>query len=223
MILTDKIIEDEIFKGNITIGGFNLAHLNPNSYDMTLDKTCKIMHPSAIGRTDGSVAMANLDKYNAFIGEMEFTDWHLDVKEKNMPTYEFEIPESGFTLLPNHLYLYSCREIIGVKNNVCATVMGKSSLGRLGLDIHVCAGFIDSGFMGSLVLEMRTIYPLKVYPGMKICQIKFERTEGVAREQYNQKSGSKYMNQSGVQHSKMADNFKDSGSTVGPTNWATHD
>jgi dCTP deaminase len=85
--------------------------------------------------------------------------------------------------------------------------MGKSSLGRLGLDIHVCAGFIDTGFEGSLVLEMRVIKPLKIYPNMKICQIKFEYVEGEIMESYDKKTTSKYHKQSGVVASKMYENF----------------
>ena len=145
MVLSDGAIKEEIQKGNITITGFQASNLGPCTYDMTL----------------GS-------KFQMYRGGI------LDAKMKNTID-EFEVGIEGVLLEPGELYLYTCNETIGLKGNLCATVMGKSSLGRLGLDIHICAGFIDPGFHGSLVLEMRTIYPLRVYPGMKICQIKFER------------------------------------------------
>lgn len=213
MILTDKEITREMFMKGIVLSPFNKEHLNPVSYDMTLAPTCKVYHPGALHGTHRLMDLLGSDKYLEFL---EWTDkiehnenWYLDVKNKAQSVFEFEIPQTGFILQPNHLYLYSCIETIGVHHTVAASVMGKSSLGRLGLDIHVCAGFIDTGFQGSLVLEMRTIYPLKVYPGQKICQVKFERTEGVPGEVYSQKQGSKYMGQTGVQESKMGHNWND--------------
>lgn len=178
MILADSEIILGLWKGDIVISPFNSKYLNPNSVDLTLNSKCKV-----------------------YVSDI------LDCKKENI-TEEFDIPEEGYILQPGQLYLYSCNERIGVKNNVCATVMGKSSLGRLGLDIHVCAGFIDTGFEGSLVLEMRVIKPLRIYPNMKICQIKFERVEGEVMENYSKKAGSKYYNQQGVQASKMHENFK---------------
>lgn len=178
MILSDKTILEEISSGNIIIEPYNEAYLNPNSVDLTLAPLCK-----------------------------RYLSHELDARKENL-TEEFIIPEEGYVLQPGELYLYACNETIGVKKNICATVMGKSSLGRLGLDIHVCAGFIDTGFTGSLVLEMRVVQPLRIYPNMKICQIKFERVEGDILESYDKKSGSKYMNQQGVVSSQMHKNFK---------------
>jgi dCTP deaminase len=177
MILSDSEIVLNVNLGKIVIKPFNTKYLNPNTVDLTLNKKCK-----------------------RYIGDI------LDCKSDNL-TEEFDIPEEGYILQPNELYLYSCNETIGVKENICATVMGKSSLGRLGLDIHVCAGFIDTGFEGSLVLEMRVIKPLKIYPNMKICQIKFEYVEGEIMESYDKKATSKYHKQSGVVASKMHKNF----------------
>lgn len=184
MVLSDWVIKKELALGNIVIEGFKEENLGPNSYDMTLAPNGKMY------------LTTDLDN-----------EWCLDVR-KNNPTKEFTMPEEGFVLRPNHLYLYSCNEKLGVHRDICATVMGKSSLGRLGLDVHVCAGFVDAGFGGSLVLEMRCIYPLRIYPDMKICQIKFERTEGIAERQYGHKElGSKYQGQEGVVASKYHKNF----------------
>lgn len=207
MILSDRKIKEEMSQGNITIGNYVEKHINPNSYDMTLAPTCKVYVGSAIH----DITSLKLDE-NKTLEYLEFKQYckaliELDCKKSNR-TFEFNIPEEGFVLQPNHLYLYGCNETIGVKGTICATVMGKSSLGRLGLDIHVCAGFVDSGFEGSLVLEMRTIYPLRIYPNQKICQIKFERVEGIVEESYDKKEGSKYHKQEGVVASKYEQNFK---------------
>ena len=176
MILADKRIKEEIVNGNIIISPFDEKYLNPNSVDLTLNPVGKI--------------------YDCDL---------LDVKKEN-PTYEFIIPEEGFVLQPGKVYLYACNEKIGVKGNLCAKVEGKSSLGRLGLFVHVTAGWIDANFVGSLVLELVATQSIKIYPNMKICQIAFYETTEVETG-YDKKEGSKYMNQEGVVASKMHKNF----------------
>ena len=164
MILSDKTILQEMENGNIIIDPFNRDHLNPNSVDLTLHPDFKV--------------------YEAGI---------LDVRKPNK-FWEFTIPEEGFVLEPGQVYLYACNERIGVKKNIRAKVEGKSSLGRLGLFIHVTAGFIDTGFEGSLVLELVATRQIRIYPNMKICQVEFARVEGDILESYDKKAGSKYHN-----------------------------
>lgn len=190
MVLTDRKIIEAIEEGKLKIEPFDIELLNPNSMDFTLGSKCKMYEKSV--RYDSDSQM--------------YFDMELDCKKDN-PTREFDIPEEGFVLQPNELYLFAINERISVGGDICASVMGKSSLGRLGLDIHVSAGFTDTGFSGFLVLELRTIYPLRIYPNMKICQIKFERTEGVPDVPYDKKKGSKYAGQNGVTESKMHLNF----------------
>ena len=177
MILSDKTILHELRWGNVIIDPFEPKHLNPNSVDLTLAPHFK--------------------RYVADI---------LDTRKPN-ETEEFVIPEEGYVLKPGEVYLYACNERIGVKDNIRAKVEGKSSLGRLGLFVHVTAGFIDTGFEGSLVLELVATRPIRIYPNMKICQVEFARVEGEVLESYDKKAGSKYMNQTGVQASLMHKNF----------------
>lgn len=205
MILSDNQIKKNLGLGFISISNFNEENLNPNSYDLTLNSTCKIYDILALGDYDVKHFLSD-SKYREYLKFHDTKEIYLDTKKPNY-TFEFNIPQEGFILIPNHLYLFSCNEQIAIKGNLCAEVEGKSSLGRLGLDIHVCAGFLDSGFQGSLVLELRTIYPLKIYPDMKICQIKYQEVTGIIEQDYSQKKGSKYMNQSGVQESLMYKNF----------------
>ena len=134
-----------------------------------------------------------------------YTENVLDVKKEN-PCITLEMGEEGFVLQPGCVYLYACNERIGVKGNLCAKVEGKSSLGRLGLFVHVTAGWIDANFEGSLVLELVATQPIRIYPNMKICQIAFYETTEV-EVGYDKVEGSKYMNQEGVVASKMHKNF----------------
>lgn len=176
MILADKRIKEEIANGNIIISPFDEKYLNPNSVDLTLNPLFRV-----------------------------YTSNVLDVKQDNQ-SIALEMAEEGFVLNPGSVYLYACNEKIGIKGNLAAKVEGKSSLGRLGLFIHVTAGWIDSGFQGSLVLELVATQPIRVYPNMKICQIAFYETTEVETG-YDKKEGSKYMNQEGVVASKMHKNF----------------
>lgn len=176
MVLSDKTIIREIKNGRITIEPFKKDHLNPVSVDLTLAPTFKVYEPGI-----------------------------LDPRKPN-PTKEVEITEEGYVLQPGEVYLYACNERIGVKGNIRAKVEGKSSLGRLGLFVHVTAGFIDPGFEGSLVLELVATRPIIVYPNMKICQVEFAYVEGQIAEPYDKKEGSKYHGQVGVQESKYYQN-----------------
>jgi dCTP deaminase len=178
MVLSDGAILVEIAKGNIIIEGLNVEHLNPVSVDLTLNPNFKVY--------EGRI---------------------LDCKNPNK-TIDLVVPEEGYILVPGVVYLYACNERIGVKGNIRAKVEGKSSLGRLGLLVHLTAGFIDPGFEGSLVLELAATQPVRIYPNMKICQLEFAYVEGEILETYDRKKGSKYMNQTGVQESLMHKNFE---------------
>ncbi len=134
-----------------------------------------------------------------------YKDPILDCKGYN-PVEEFTIPEEGFTLQPGEFYLYSTNEIIGSKV-YSSEIKNKSSLARLGLIIHYVASWIDVGFVGNITLEMSVQKPLIIYPNMKIGQLIFHTIDGHVLESYDEKPGSKYMNQTGVQESLMHMNF----------------
>ena len=210
MILSDSMILQEMEAGNIIIDGFKKEHLNPNSVDLTLAPSVKIYAKKYTYVEKYTELPSWVKKYIQYIQPTAFGykyETPLDPREKQ-DAEERIITEKGFVLVPNEVYLYACNERIGCKKNICAQVQAKSSLGRLGLDIVIGpAGFIDTGFEGSLVLELRATRPIVVYPNMKICQVKFERVEGDILESYDAKSGSKYMNQVGVQESLMHKNF----------------
>lgn len=83
---------------------------------------------------------------------------------------------------------------------------GRSSTGRLGLSIHVTAGFGDIGFKGYWTLEITCVHPVMIYPGMEICQIYYiQPSEKCPKHKY---SSGKYQKNDGVQSSKMYLDFK---------------
>ena len=66
-------------------------------------------------------------------------------------------------------------------------LVGRSSIGRLGIFVHVTAGFGDVGFSGNWTLELTCVQPVRVYPGMEICQIYYQTTTGEILSQYHGK------------------------------------
>lgn len=107
-----------------------------------------------------------------------YTDhsYKLDMEKKNK-TFELPIPKEGIILRPGILYLGTTIECIG-SNIVVPIVEGRSSVGRLGLHVHVTAGFCDLGFKGQITLEIHVIHPIRVYAGIPICQAYFLTPRG---------------------------------------------
>ncbi len=118
---------------------------------------------------------------------------------KNNRVQRLTIPKSGLTLQPNKLYLGRTVERTETRNLV-PMIEGRSSIGRLGLFVHVTAGFGDVGFCGFWTLEMFAIQPIRIYPGVQICQIFYHQIAGDITE-YS-KSG-KYQNNKDIQSSLL--------------------
>ena len=105
-----------------------------------------------------------------------YEDHVLDMKLPNK-TKKIIIPEEGLILEPGKLYLGRTVEYTKTDKFV-PMLEGRSSIGRLGLFIHVTAGFGDIGFSGFWTLEIHCIQPVKIYPGVEICQIYYHSIEG---------------------------------------------
>ena len=113
---------------------------------------------------------------------------------------EVEVKD-GYTVLPGEFLLASTYEEIYVSPRFAGRVEGKSSLGRLGLLVHVTAGFIDPGFRGKITLELANLSkePVKLRPNQKICQITFLHMDKKVARPYGSKGlGSKYQGQDTV-------------------------
>ena len=141
----------------------------------------------------------NLHLHNEFL---VYDEDLLDMKKPNK-TKTITIPEEGLILEPGKLYLGRTVEYTQTKN--CVPMLeGRSSIGRLGLYIHVTAGFGDVGFAGYWTLEMYCIHPIRIYPNVEICQIYYHSIQGY----YVKYISGKYQNNTGVQPSLMYMDFK---------------
>lgn len=114
----------------------------------------------------------------------------LDAKKHNEIEH-FEIPEEGFVLEPGTLYLGVTEEYTETHASV-PFLEGKSSIGRLGIDIHATAGKGDVGFCNTWTLEISVTMPVRVYAGMPIGQLIYFAVEGDIENYYNKKKNAKY-------------------------------
>lgn len=119
-----------------------------------------------------------------------YTDPILDAKKHN-PIELFEIGEEGFVLQPGVLYLGVTLEYTETHHTV-PFLEGKSSVGRLGIDIHATAGKGDVGFSNTWTLEISCTQPVRIYAGMPIGQLIYFVVDGVVENYYNKKAGAKY-------------------------------
>jgi len=138
--------------------------------------------PECLGTNSYDVHLgANLAVYN---------DRVLDAKRHNKISH-FTIPEDGYVIQPGTLYLGVTEEYTETHTAV-PFLEGKSSVGRLGIDIHATAGKGDVGFCNNWTLEISCVQPVRIYAGMPIGQLIYFAVEGDILNYYNKKEGAKY-------------------------------
>ena len=119
-----------------------------------------------------------------------YTDKVLDARKHNQVQH-FEIGEEGYVLQPGTTYLGSTIEYTETHAHV-PFLEGKSSVGRLGIDIHATAGKGDVGFCNHWTLEISVAQPVRIYAGMPIGQLIYFSVEGEVETMYNKKLSAKY-------------------------------
>lgn len=132
------------------------------------------------------------NSYDVHLGKTlaVYDDTELDARKHNKIT-TFEIPPEGFVLLPHVLYLGVTEEYTETHDHV-PFLEGKSSIGRLGIDIHATAGKGDVGFCNYWTLEISVKMPVRVYAGMPVGQLIYFEVKGEILTPYNTKASAKY-------------------------------
>jgi dCTP deaminase len=138
----DKDYKADKHGAHIVIDPWDEWHLNPNSYDLTLSKNMR-WYP----------------------GKAE-----LDVRKEPLCSAHVIIPDGGFVLEPDELYL-GCTNEYTESHNLIPMINGRSSLARLGISVHQTGGFGDIGFRGNWTLEITCIRPVRIYADMKFAQL----------------------------------------------------
>jgi dCTP deaminase len=141
----------------------------------------------------------NPNSYNLSLHDelLVYEEVVLDMRKSNR-VERVKIPEDGLVLTPNQLYLGRTIERTET-HNLVPMIEGRSSIGRLGLFVHVTAGFGDVGFCGYWTLEMFAVQPVKIYPGVQICQLFFHQIHGDITEY----SSEKYQHNRDIQPSML--------------------
>lgn len=134
------------------------------------------------------------NSYDVHLGKYlaTYKDRVLDAKAHNKIDH-FEIPKDGYVLQPGTLYLGVTLEYTETHAHV-PFLEGKSSTGRLGIDIHATAGKGDVGFCNTWTLEISCAQPVRVYAGMPIGQLIYFAVDGTIGNLYNTKNNAKYNN-----------------------------
>lgn len=120
----------------------------------------------------------NPNSYNFRLGKTlkVYKDLVIDPKKEN-PTQSIEIPNEGYLLEPSRLYLGHTEEVMG-SNRYVPIIRGRSSIGRIGIFVHITADLIDIGSINQWTLQMHCVQPVRIYPGMLIGQVTFWHVEG---------------------------------------------
>lgn len=169
MILTGPEIERLVDEVKIEIAPYDPSKSNPASFDLTLG-VYGAVYADVVELRDAEDD-SGLSLYPK--------DGILDSAKDN-PIIRFELPVSGFVLKPGIGYLLHTAETIYAKELV-PVLDGKSSIGRLFTKIHETAGFCDPQFKGQITLEVTVVHAVRVYPGMRIGQIRFHTLVGELR------------------------------------------
>jgi dCTP deaminase len=199
--------------GNIFISDFDDTRVGPNSYDLSLsDEFMEYVLPCNINRIyddilNQYISMSNNNK-NIILELKEkykcankYNDF-LDMKKDNQ-VVKYNILEDGFILYPGRFYLARTKERT-ITNGFVPCIEGRSSIARLGITVHITAGFGDNGFDGYWTLEMKVEHPIKIYPGTRICQIYYDTIDGDASIVYD----GKYTGNDSVQSSRLYKDFE---------------
>lgn len=213
-MLTGSEIMKQVKKGNIEIEPYNPERVNPNSYNLSLNKELCIyargskrlnVVPNTEPVPDPIESSVEIESDTDNYGTVRINDYNIEVpimmlqskpdismNFDQFPSFEslntvdlspidsrarnevirFEIPETGLLLYPGVLYIGRTNERIATDKYI-PMINGRSSGGRLGLSVHICAGFGDIGFDGTFTLEISVVEPLIIYPNMEVAQVCF--------------------------------------------------
>ena len=160
--------------------------------------------------SEGNISISDFDEkqlnpnsYNLRLHNelLVYSHMPLDMKKPNQ-SEKIIIPENGYLLEPGQLYLG--RTVERTHTDFYVPILsGRSSTGRLGINVHATAGYGDIGFNGYWTLEIFVILPIVIYPGAEICQVYFNTVKGDV-SLYD----GKYQNNNGIQASEMWKDFE---------------
>jgi dCTP deaminase len=191
-ILTGTEIHRAIQAGRITIEGYDPKRVNQTSVDLRLGSEVAVYEDFTFTDVADEWERASAQhepghSYPPGFGERPYdgqglqpmqSPRPLDTKQKPRVRKWAMDPEVGWIVAPGVGYLMHTRERV-TTSHYNPVIDGKSSIGRLFLQVHVTAGYGEPGFDGQWTLEVTSQFPVRIYPGMRICQMRFHTIEGL--------------------------------------------
>jgi len=177
-VLSDQDIARELAYGELDVSPVDLKEqLQPNSLDIRLN-----------------------DEFSIF----EYENKPINIKKGIKDTEYDNVTSDKFIIEPGEFVLADTIENFNIPDYLYGQIHGRSSIGRLGLEVHSTAGLVDSGYNGSITLELKNNNkrPITIYSGMRIGQIVFHELSSKCNNPYSAKHN-KYQDQSGVVHSRI--------------------
>ena len=197
-VLSDVEIHEALRWGSIDISGMDgEPYVGPSSVDLHLDNKALVLDDAKV-------------RYSTFKNnDSLFTG--IDTADSRKSSDLFS-PFNGWdaiVLMPGEFYILSTIERIRFPDDVCGFIQGRSSLARIGINVHN-AGFFDAGFAGTATLEVTNLtkYPIKIAKGTRICQMVFVRQGKSSMVPYHAKKDKKYYEQHGPTLTKMYSDSK---------------
>jgi dCTP deaminase len=187
MILSDRDIRAEIEAGRIVVDPYLPDAVQPSSVDLHLGNRFRVFRNNRTAVIDPRADQPELTELVEITGD------------------------EPFILHPGEFVLGATFERVALPDDLVARLEGRSSLGRLGLMIHSTAGYVDPGWEGTLTLELSNAanLPIKLYDGMKIGQISFQRLSSPAETPYGDaRIGSRYRGQTDPTASRYHADFE---------------
>ena len=203
-VLSDIDIRSLYNEGKLIVSKIDDLQIQPNSLDLTLSGKYKTIHPNTWIFHHLAIDPREPMVYD----DHEFSSEPLAIGEGVDTTL---IPQdSRWIRIETHQFLIlGTNETLDVPNGICGVIQGRSSIGRMGIQITQ-AGFIDSGFNGSPTLQVfnQAPWPVYLFEHMRICQLVFYRSS-LSEVIYGLARNSKYgHNESGSpEGSKIAEDF----------------
>jgi len=144
-----------------------------------------------------------VNPYNEEMLQPNSIDLTLGDELKTVGGKSIDLRQSSYKIKPMEFLLGSTMEKVHIPHDLCGHIDGKSSIGRLGVFVHVSSGFIDSGFTGNVTLEIFNCSDkeFELYHGMSICQIVFETLTSPVAKPYGTRDNH-YQNSEGTVLSK---------------------
>jgi len=162
MILSKEQIFGELDSGRLVIDPFDPNLVGAASVDLTVSRWFR-----RLSQHGGPIDVRR---------EVDYRDYSQLV----------EVPEDGFIEVnPRETILGITRETVGLPNDLCGWFEGRSRFARLGLLVHISAGFMQPGTANNQVLEISNMAPrpLRLFPGTPLCQFIFQRTSGSSKHE----------------------------------------